>query len=257
MLAARPLLQFPPLQSPAGSLPSAAPASSGNELRLAVILPTLDEAATIASVVARARLEADEVVVSDGGSRDATRSLAVESGAVVVLSPPGRGAQLRCGVEHSSAEILLFLHADTLLPPGAGPLVRRAIERGAVGGGFAMRWDDPGLLFRVGERWINLRTRLTAAPLGDQAQFATRHAYEAAGGFPDWPLLEDLRFIRRLRRQGRLAMLRPPVVSSARRFRRLGIARALAINWTIFALYALGISPHRLARLYPPSPPRR
>lgn len=229
---------------------NAAYVQPGSGARLAVILPTLDEADGIPGAVANARREADEVVVSDGGSDDETARLAAEAGAIVVSAPPGRGSQLRRGVEETSAEILLFLHADTSLPEGAGELVRRAVAAGARGGGFTMRWDSGGPLYRFGERWINLRTRWTRAPLGDQAQFATRRAYEAVGGFPDWPILEDLAFIRRLRRQGPLAVLEVPVTTSARRFRRLGIPATLAINWAIFLLYALGVSPHRLARLY-------
>jgi rSAM/selenodomain-associated transferase 2 len=225
--------------------------------RLAVVLPTLDEASGIAGVIARARDEADEVIVSDGGSLDDTRRLATEAGAIVVSAPPGRGPQLRRGVEASSAEILLFLHADTTLPLGAGGRVRHAVAGGAAGGGFTLRWDAGGVLYRIGERWINRRTRWSRAPLGDQAQFATRRAYEAAGGFPDWPILEDLAFIRRLRRQGPLVILDPPVTTSARRFRRLGIPATLAINWTLFLLYALGVSPHRLAGLYSIGGPRR
>jgi rSAM/selenodomain-associated transferase 2 len=225
--------------------------------RLAVIVPALDEAERIREAVANAHREADEVIVSDGGSADETRRLAAEAGAVVVSSPPGRGPQLRSGVDATKAEILLFLHADTHLPPGAGARIRDAVAGGAAGGGFTLRWDAGGALYRIGERWINQRTRWSRAPLGDQAQFATRRAYEAAGGFPDWPILEDLAFIRRLRRQGPLAVLEAPVTTSARRFRRLGIPAALAINWAIFLLYALGVSPHRLAGLYGAGGPDR
>jgi rSAM/selenodomain-associated transferase 2 len=214
------------------------------------VIPTLDEEARIGATVRRALVESERVIVSDGGSRDATVAVAREAGAVVVSGAPGRGPQLNRGAAEAGADLLLFLHADTDLPEDAARRIREATAGGAVGGGFALRWDAPGLLYRLGERWINLRTRWTRAPLGDQAQFCTRAAFEAAGGFPAWPILEDLRFIRRLGRQGRLAILTPPVVTSARRFERLGIARTVAINWTIYLLYFLGVSPHRLARLY-------
>ena len=133
-------------------------------------------------------------------------------GVLVVEGPPGRGGQLRRGAEACSGEILLFLHADTRLPDDGPELVRRAIEDGAVGGGFPVRYDDDR---RFTDRLINLRTRLTGCPLGDQAQFLTREAYEALGGFRDWPILEDLDLIRRLKRRGKTVLLSKPVVTSA------------------------------------------
>ena len=148
--------------------------------------------------------------------------------------------------------MLLFLHADTRLPDGARALIERAVASGAAGGGFEVRFDDPRWIFALGSRIVNLRTRLLRAPLGDQAQFVTREAFRALGGFREWPILEDLDLMRRMKKHGRIAVVRAPVTTAARRFVEGGIARTIAINWSIWALYLAGVPPARLARLYPP-----
>ena len=220
--------------------------------QVSIVIPSLDEEEALRRHLPAARSQADEVVVSDGGSRDGTVALARELGARIVEGPEGRGGQLHRGARAAHGDVLLFLHADTELPPGAVDAVREAVAGGAVGGAFLMRFqeetDKP--LLRLGGRLVRLRTRWLQVPLGDQAQFATREAYEAAGGFPDWPILEDLHFIRRLRRQGSLAVVPSVVTTSGRRFVRRGVLRTLATNYLIWSLYALGVSPHRLSRLY-------
>lgn len=219
-------------------------------MRLAIIIPALDEAAAMDIVVPHARALADEVWVADGGSRDDTAARAAAQGAQVVHSNPGRGQQLNAGAQASDAELLLFLHADTVLPACAAQRVRDAIGGGAVGGGFRMRFDNPRPLLTLGAWLINLRTRLTACPLGDQAQFMHRDAFQSLGGYRSWPILEDLDLIRRLKRHGRTVLVAEPVTTSARRFVGQGIPRTIATNWLLWALYFCGVSPHRLARLY-------
>ena len=224
-------------------------------MRVAAVLPTLNEEASLPRTLEHARLESDLVVVADGGSSDSTVAIAYGAGAMVGVSPPGRGCQLNAGARAAiavGASVLLFVHADTMLPAGARGAIERAVESGAVGGGFAVRFDDKRRIFALGSRIVNLRTRLLRAPLGDQAQFATSEAFLALGGFREWPILEDLDFVRRLRRRGRVAVLRLPATTAVRRFVEGGIARTIAINWSIWALYFLGVDPARLARLYPP-----
>lgn len=201
-------------------------------------------------MVARARQEADEVIVADGGSADDTRDRAKQAGADVIDSPPGRGIQLNAGAERARGDVLLFLHADTDLPEGAGRAVLRAIDEGFVGGGFTVRFNATERLMPLGSRVVNLRTRITGCPLGDQAQFVRRDVFASMGGFPDWPILEDLDFARRLKRTGRTALLEGPVTTAARRFLEQGVTRTIATNWLIWLLYFIGVSPHRLARLY-------
>lgn len=219
-------------------------------MRLAIVIPTLNEALCLEPFLQAAMAEADEVWISDGGSDDGTVELAERLGARVVRGGAGRGPQLNRGAQACSTDGLLFLHADTLLPKGAGEKVREALKGGAIGGGFEVAFDQQTPTLRLGARLINLRTRLTRCPLGDQAQFVERGTFEALGGFRDWPILEDLDFSRRLKKRGHTVLLRPPVVTGARRFVHLGIARTIATNWLIWLLYFVGVSPRRLARLY-------
>ncbi|MES1240379.1 MAG: TIGR04283 family arsenosugar biosynthesis glycosyltransferase [Acidobacteriota bacterium] len=225
-------------------------------MRLAIVIPTLNEEPALRSTLALAMAMADEVVVSDGGSADGTLAIARELGARVVAGPANRGGQLNRGAAaalDAGAGVLLFLHADTILPDGAGRAVREAVAGGADGGAFLIRFDADGFLYRLGGRVVNLRTRLAFAALGDQALFATRETFRGLGGYREWPILEDLDFARRMRRicsRRRLAVLPDPVITSARRFARQGPVRTVLTNWLIWLLFALGVSPHRLARLY-------
>ncbi len=223
-------------------------------MRLAIVIPTLNEEAVLSASLDRAHQAGDIVVVSDGGSEDHTLEIARRRATRVVTSEAGRGRQLNRGAAaaiEEGATALLFLHADTRLPPDARTMVQEALESGALGGGFPVRFDSTRRIFRLGARIVNLRTRLLRAPLGDQAQFVKASVYSAMGGFQSWPILEDLDFISRLRRQGRVAVLETPVTTSARRFTERGIAKTIAINWLIWGLFLVGVEPDRLARMYP------
>ncbi len=213
------------------------------------MIPAINEAGQLGACLERLPAAA-EVVVSDGGSADDTVAIAKRHGAQVVEGSPGRGAQLNRGARAAAAPALLFLHADTRLPPQAVSQIREILDRGAAGGGFRVAFASSRPIYRLGSAIVNVRTRLTRAPLGDQAQFAARRTFEAARGFPEWPILEDLAFIRRLRRQGPVRIAPGAVTTSTRRFERRGIARTVATNWLIFALYFAGADPRRLARLY-------
>lgn len=226
------------------------PSSRPGRMRVAVVIPTLDEAANLEILLPALVATADEVVVSDGGSRDRTLEVARAAGARTVVGPAGRGPQLNRGARETQAEILLFLHADSRLPEGGLELIREAVAAGADGGGFLLRFDVERPLLELGAWLINRRTRLLGVPLGDQAQFVTRSRFEELGGFRDWSILEDLDFGRRLKHTGRLVVLKRPVTTAARRFLTLGVVRTVATNWLIWALYFAGVSPPRLARLY-------
>ncbi len=219
-------------------------------MRVGVVIPALDEEASLVRGLAPILDAADRVVVSDGGSRDGTVEVARRAGATVVESAPGRGIQLNRGAAELDTDILLFLHADTRLPEGGLDSVRQAIRDGCVGGGFLVRFDSRRRSLALGSRLVNLRSRVGRIPLGDQAQFVRRDVFERLGGFRDWPILEDLEFIRRLAAEGELAILGPPVSTSARRFHQRGVTRTVVTNWAIWALWALGVSPNRLARWY-------
>ena len=193
---------------------------------------------------------ADEVIVSDGGSTDGSVEIARRSGALVVEGAPGRGSQLNRGAAAAAGDVLLFLHADSTLPADHRRQIETAIAEGCAGGGSLIRFDVAGGFLRFGAGWINRRTRLTRLPLGDQAQFVIQEVFEALGGYREWPILEDLDLMRRLKRAHRLAVVAGPVVTSSRRFIDHGVLKTIAVNWTIWCLYLLGVSPHRLARLY-------
>ncbi len=225
--------------------------------RISVVIPCLDEQELLPAALASVREEADELLVVDGGSRDASPALALAAGAVLLHAPPGRGGQLRAGAERARGDWLLFLHADTRLEAGWADDLR-ALPPPVVGGAFRLAIDAPGWGPRLLEQAVDLRTRLLGLPYGDQALFARRSAYDAAGGFGPLPLMEDVDFVRRLRRQGPPAWLRRRALTSARRLRRHGLAGATLRNWRVLACYLLGVSPERLVHLYDsPSPEGR
>lgn len=217
---------------------------------LTAVIPTLDEEQELGPTIEALAPEVDELVVADGGSRDGTATLAAARGAKLALGARGRGAQLALGASVASGEALWFVHADTQVAPGSGDLVRAALAAGAPGGAFEVRFAGPGWRYRLGSALASARSRRGGLFLGDQAPFVSRAAYEALGGIRPWPLFEDVDFCRRLRRLGDTVILRPPVVTSARRFAATGPLRAVATNWLLLGLFELGVSPQRLARWY-------
>jgi rSAM/selenodomain-associated transferase 2 len=216
---------------------------------ISVVLPALDEEDMVAAAIGSVREEAGEVIVSDGGSSDRTRERAREAGATVLDTPPGRGAQLRHGAAAARGDWLVFLHADTRLDPGWSHALL-AVPSASPGGAFRFAIDSPRRAFRVIEWGTRQRCRFLRLPYGDQALFARRGAYDASGGFRPLPLMEDVDFVRRLRRQGPLALLEARALTSPRRWEETGLLRRTLTNWSVMALYTLGASPERLARVY-------
>ena len=224
-------------------------------MRLAIVMPVLEEAARVEAAIVAARAHCDDLIVVDGGSRDRTAELASGTGTRVETVPrAGRGIQLRRGAElaiEAGADVLLFLHADTRLPAAARCGVEHAVAAGAAGGGFLVDFAAAPPLLRRSRILVDIRTRRLRLPLGDQAQFATTAAYLACGGFSDLPILEDLDFIGRLRRQGPISVVEQRATTSSRRFAERGVVRTVATNWLIWSLFAAGVKPARLAGLYP------
>jgi rSAM/selenodomain-associated transferase 2 len=219
--------------------------------RISIIIPAFCEAPCIAESVRNAARVGDEVLVVDGGSSDSTAALARAAGARVLLSPKGRGAQLRLGAAAATGDVLLFLHADARLGPEArAALIRALSEPEVVGGNFRVAFAARGLPARVFEVGYDLQRRLLGHYYGDSAIFARRSAYEAVGGFADYPLFEDYHFVRRMERLGRTAYVREVCVeASARRFQQHPW-RALA-RWGLLLLaYSVGVSPERLSAFY-------
>lgn len=221
--------------------------------RLTVVVPTLDEEARLGHLLDDLVARVDEVVVADGGSRDATVAVARARGARVVVSPRGRGVQLHAGACAASGEVLWFVHADARLPAGVERRVIDTLRRdGVVAGAFRTRT----LLDRGDRRWFtpvlplaDLRPRYTRLPYGDQALFCWAWAYRVCGGYPPQPLLEDVELARRLRRVGAIVTLPDAVAVSARRWAAHPLRTALVMN-TFPTLARLGVPLSTLARWY-------
>jgi rSAM/selenodomain-associated transferase 2 len=220
-------------------------------VKISVVIPTLREADTIARAVTATwkTLEPFEVIVVDAGSDDGTREAAQSAGARVISTPGSRAVAMNAGARAARGDAFLFLHADTTPPEGAGHAVREAL-RDADGGAFRIRYDDGRPILRA---LGNLRLRWLGPVYGDQAIFVTRAAYELVGGYRPMPIMEDYDFVLRLRHAGSFVLLPLYVETAARRHRGHGTLPTLARMWTIQALYRVGVSPERLARMYPPT----
>lgn len=228
-------------------------------MRLSIVIPVLDEAAGIAACLARLaplRARGAEVVVVDGGSADGTPALAAPHADRVIDSARGRARQMNAGAAAASGDALLFLHADTRLPEGADILVARALATQAWGR-FDVTIEGRSRWLPVVAAFMNARSRLTGIATGDQALFARRDAFEAAGGFEPIPLMEDVALSKALRRAGAPACLRERVVTSGRRWDRHGALRTIVLMWRLRLAYALGADPARLAERYVPHGPAR
>ena len=192
-----------------------------------------------------------QLVVADGGSADATVALAQAAGAHVVAAPRGRALQMNAGAQEARAGVLLFLHADTLLPHDADQLIAQALADGtAVWGRFDVRITGQSPLLRMVAAMMNLRSRWSGIATGDQAIFMTREAFDAVGGFAAQPLMEDIEMCKRLRRLSRPACLRATVLTSGRRWETRGVWRTVLLMWRLRLAYWCGASPERLAALY-------
>ena len=222
-------------------------------MKLSIVVPTLNESACIEATLAAARparLAGAEIVVVDGGSTDATRALAAPLADQVIEAARGRAAQMNAGARAASGDALLFLHADTLLPPDAHAAVLGALGSGREWGRFDVMISGRAPMLAVVGMLMNARSRASGIATGDQAMFATRAAFEAAGRFPEIPLMEDVALSKALKRRSRPACLRTRVVTSGRRWERGGMLRTILLMWRLRLAYALGADPHGLARRY-------
>ena len=218
---------------------------------ISVIVPTFNEEQAIAETLAPLLATQDvEVIVSDGGSTDATVSKCRELGATVVAARKGRGPQMNAGAALASGEVLLFLHADTKLPINFPVVVKSILQRKCVAGVFRLHVNSPDWRLRWIERAANWRSRFLQMPYGDQGLFLPAQLFYEMGGFPNWPLMEDYEFCRRLKRRGRIHVADETAITSARRWEKLGVCWTTLVNQATIAGYHLGIPTEYLAQWY-------
>lgn len=225
-------------------------AKQSEKEKISVVIPTLNEAAFIEQTLVSVQVQPGptEIIVADGGSADGTREYAALQ-AVVVTAEKGRASQMNAGAARATGGVLLFLHADTVLPPGAFAAIRRALADGrAEAGTFQLRFSRETPLLRL----YSLATRLPWSRLafGDRGLFVRRGVFEAVGGFPAWPIFEDLELAHRLACRGGFRYLREAVTTSARRFERNGPLRQQLQNARLWARYLAGTDPAKVAHRY-------
>ncbi|HEY8567524.1 MAG TPA: TIGR04283 family arsenosugar biosynthesis glycosyltransferase [Beijerinckiaceae bacterium] len=219
---------------------------------LSIIVPVLNEAGAIAShltALAPVRERGAEIVLVDGGSEDGTLDEAEGLADRTVIAPRGRASQMNAGARLAKGETLLFLHADTRLPPDADRIVQRALETRSWGR-FDVVIEGAHPMLPVVAAMMNRRSRLTGIATGDQGIFVRATTFRAVGGFPDIPLMEDIALSTRLRTLGRPACLSERVTTSGRRWETRGVGRTILTMWRLRLAYAFGADPHRLAVAY-------
>jgi rSAM/selenodomain-associated transferase 2 len=223
-------------------------------MSLSIIIPTFNEAEDIADTLqalAQLRARGAEVIVVDGGSTDDTAARARPGADLVLSAPRGRALQLNAGAARAGGTILLFLHADSVLPPQADTLIVDGLNRTRRNWGrFDVRIAGSHPLLRVVERAMNLRSRWTGIATGDQGVFVTRSLYTAAGGYPEIPLMEDVALAKRLKRFGAPLCLKHRITTSARRWEKHGVLRTILLMWRLRLAYWLGADPKQLAMRY-------
>lgn len=219
---------------------------------ISIIIPTLDEQEAITESLGRlSEIPGTESIVVDGGSTDATLQAASSFGVRILRTPVGRARQMNAGAAAAGGDILLFLHADTKLPYGFADSVRHVLsDPDVAAGAFKLKIAAAGLKFRIVEWLVYCRSILSRMPYGDQALFLTAETFQAVGGFPDLPIMEDFEFVRRLRRKGRIRTVPQEATTSARRWQRVGVFKTTLVNRIIILGFRLGIDPERLAAWY-------
>jgi rSAM/selenodomain-associated transferase 2 len=221
--------------------------------KISIVMPALNEAKIIGDTLGRLSLsEGEDLIVVDGGSTDDTVSIARQFTDKVYAAKTGRARVMNFGAEKASGGMLLFLHADCVLPENAFQIIRETLkDRGIVAGAFDLSIDKAGLSFRIIEFGANLRAHMTHLLYGDQGMFLRKEIFSRIGGFADIPLMEDMEISLRLRKLGRIIFVKPPIKASARRWLEEGAVHTTLRDWTNAFLYRfLKVSPEKLIKYY-------
>ena len=225
---------------------------SSESVKISIIIPVLNEAENIGLVISSIqRAENIEVIIIDGGSQDNTVKIAENLGVKVIVTNRGRALQMNAGAKIATGEILLFLHGDTQLPLGFETEIRKTfINSNIIAGAFQLKINGDQLSLRVIEKTVFWRSKYLQMPYGDQAIFIKAITFGEIGGFPEQPIMEDFELIRRLNHLGKIEILSSSVITSGRRWQKLGVFKTTLINQLIVIGYYLGISPTKLAQWY-------
>jgi len=220
--------------------------------QISIIIPVLNEADNIESVINQIqKTENIEIIIVDGGSQDHTVEIAQSLGVKVIVTQRGRALQMNAGAKIATGEILLFLHGDTQLPAGFEKDVRKIwINDNIIAGAFQLKIDNSQWSLRLIEKTVFWRSKYLQMPYGDQAIFVKTSTFWEVGGFPEQPIMEDFEFIRRLNRLGKIEILSSSVITSGRRWQKLGVFKTTLINQFVVFGYYLGISPIKLSQWY-------
>jgi rSAM/selenodomain-associated transferase 2 len=221
---------------------------------ISVVIPALNEQENIRTCIECIKDEGGdfEIIVCDGGSSDATIEIVKEyDDAILIESGRGRGTQMNRGATAANGEVLLFLHADTKLERGwSDELLSALVDESVVGGAFTFKIDNASLRYRLIESWVKLRCALLSLPYGDQGIFVRREIFDKTGGYREIPLMEDVEFIGRMKKEGRVVLLKKSAVTHDRRWVRKGWIRASLSNQMVMLMYRLGVDPHTLSKFY-------
>ncbi|MBD1842532.1 TIGR04283 family arsenosugar biosynthesis glycosyltransferase [Cyanobacteria bacterium FACHB-63] len=217
-------------------------------MKISIVIPVLNEANALPRILSIQAADI-EIIVVDGGSQDETVEIAKSYGVKVLHSIPSRAKQMNAGAAIATGEILLFLHADTRLPAEFDQMIRQVLSN-SIAGAFQLNIDATLLGLRWVQWGVNLRSRYLQFPYGDQAIFLHRTTFDAIGGFPDLPIMEDFEFVRKLRQVGRIAIVPHAVLTSGRRWQKLGVFRTTIVNQIVILAYLLGVAPERIHRWY-------
>lgn len=223
-------------------------------MKISIIIPTYNEASNIRQTLQslqKFREQGHEIIVVDGGSEDDSLAIAQSLADLAFTGPKGRSAQMNEGAARAKGDILLFLHADTLLPENALELVRSGLnESNRAWGRFNVSLSGSHPMFRIIENLMNWRSCVTSIATGDQGIFVYKNDFDRIGGFAEIPLMEDIELSKRLKKISRPLCITQRLITSSRRWEKYGILRTVILMWRLRLAYFLGASPERLARIY-------